>query len=366
MSRIDRYLVAWRSFALPGREVIDGLVDPQHAVPSVELADELTAWPGPYYWSDEGGERHLVLIRPVASARPERWGLHAALLAATILTTLFSGAVFAGALPGGGAGGLGEDWWRALPAGWTYAIPLVVILFAHEMGHYVTARRYAIDVTPPYFLPWPFWPFIIGTLGAFIRLRSPVLDRRQLLDVGAGGPIAGFVVALPVLAIGLMLSQPLGVGEGPAELVMRIGPERWTLGHSLVSLALSEWLYPGAGSVVLHPAAFAGWIGILVTTLNLIPLSQLDGGHVLYATLGKAQGRLAIVFWIALLAMGYFWIGWVVWGFLVLFLSRGRLSHPAVVDEYRPLPAKRRVLAVLCLLLFIVSFTPVPFGAVMP
>lgn len=362
MNGLAPFLLAWRTVELHDREVVDAIVHPAHAGPSVEFARALEGWTGPRYWSDELGARHLVLIRSTRRRR-ERWSRHILLLLLTLGTTLFSGAVFAGHLPAFLPGlPYQSDWWLALPAGWPYAVPLLAILLAHELGHYLTARRYAVDVSPPYFLPWPFWPFSIGTLGAFIRLRAPVADRRQLLDIGAAGPLAGFVVAVPTLVIGLLLSRPSGEPAAIASLVLAVGGQSWVLGHSLLTWALTAVVHPGAGQVILHPAAFAGWIGVVVTMLNLLPIGQLDGGHILYAAAPRAQRAVTVVSWAALLVLAFLWLGWGIWAVLVLAASRGRLAHAPVVDEYRPIPSRRRRLAIACALLFATSFTPVPFA----
>ncbi len=363
MRTLAPYLLAWRTTALRDREVVDAIVHPAHAGPSAELARALGEWNGPRYWSDETKHRHLILIRPTGWRRRERWGRHLLLLFLTLGTTLFSGAFFAGRLPAFVPWlPYPADWWRALPAGWTYAIPLLVILLAHELGHYVTARRYAVDASPPYFIPWPFWPFFIGTLGAFIRLRAPIADRRQLLDIGAAGPLAGFAVALPVLVIGLLLSRPIDQATGVAHLVLNVGGPPLILGHSLMTWAITAVVHPGAGLVMLHPAAFAGWIGVIVTMLNLLPIGQLDGGHILYAAAPRVQRTVAVVLWVMLLLLSLQWIGWGVWAALVLAASRGRLGHAPVVDGYRPIPRTRLATAIACALLFAVTFTPVPFG----
>lgn len=359
MDGLRPFLLAWRTVALRDREVVDALVHPAHAGPSPELARVLEHWPGPRYWSDEDGVRHLVLIRPTLAKRSERWGLHLLLLGATLVTTLFAGALFSGVPAGLPRGPNLEAWWRTLAAGWSYAVPLLAILLAHELGHYLAARRYAIDASPPYFLPWwPYFLFYVGTLGAFIRLRSPVADRRQLLDVGAAGPFAGFAVALPILIWGVVVSHPLGAAAGAPSLEMP--GTSWVLGHSVVTRLTATLLHGDAATLILHPAAFAGWLGIFVTMLNLIPLAQLDGGHILYATVGRQQRRIAPAVWVLLLVLSWWWLGWLVWALLILLLGRGQLAHPPLLDDYRPLPPHRRTLALGSLALFVLTFTPVP------
>jgi membrane-associated protease RseP (regulator of RpoE activity) len=199
-------------------------------------------------------------------------------------------------------------------------------------------------------------------MGAFIRLRSVPSDRRQLLDVGAGGPVAGFVVALPLLAIGLSRSDPLPGSVGLAGMVIWFGSLPVELGDSLLTLFLRHLTHGGVAAVALDPLGFAGWLGMMVTMLNLLPIGQLDGGHVLYAASPRWHRRLAAACWLALLLVGWFgWPGWVVWALLVLVLSRGRLAHPPVLDAIRPLPRARLWLAIAAGLIFAITFAPVPF-----
>src|SRR5881296_44329 len=364
---LSEFLVAWRTALLPDREVIDALVHPDHARPSPALAAALARWPGSYYWSDEPDGRHLVLTRPFARRR-ERWGVHAALFLATLLTTTFAGAVLAGAIAYDnpldlftGTYPLPAHFVHAWTRGLAFSLPLLGILSCHELGHYLTARRYNLDVSPPYFIPVPLVPSFIGTMGAFIRLRTMVSDRRQLFDVGVAGPIAGFIVALPVLAVGLVLSHPLP-GHGPATgLLLGLDGETAVLGDSLLTLLLRSLTHGTVRTLLVHPVAFAGWLGMFVTMLNLLPISQLDGGHILYSALPRWQQRIALAFWTLIVILGWYWRGWLYWGLLVLVLSRGRLGHPPVLDAERPLPTSRRVLAWAALLLFVITFAPIPF-----
>src|SRR5438034_7381751 len=366
---LSAFLLAWRTAALPDREVIDALVHPAHAGPSPALAAALARWPGTSYWSDEPEGRHLILTRPLGRRHREAWGLHLLLFAATFFTTTFVGAVLQGAIPFDpnplalvlGTYPFPRDFVHAWATGLSFAGPLLAILLCHELGHYLTARRYQLDVSPPFFLPAPPIPVLIGTLGAFIRLRTILTDRRQLLDVGAAGPIAGFVVALPVLWIGLAHSQPV-IESGVRGVQLWVGGvAAWPLGDSLVTHVVRRLAFGAAPAVRLHPMAFAGWFGMFVTALNLLPMAQLDGGHILFAALPRWHERVARGFWVLIMLLGWFWIGWLIWGFVVLALSRGRLSHPPVLDAYRPLPRSRRWLAWGSLVLFLLTFAPVPF-----
>ena len=353
---LTRFLLAWRTTPLHDREVIDALVDPFHAAPSAELAGALREWPGSYYWSSEPDGRHLVLTRLTSKPR-EAWTIHAVLQLATLFTTTMAGAIIGGHLQPTldhlfNPGAWDLAFFRAMERGLAFSVPLLAILLCHELGHYLTARHYQLDVSPPFFLPGPPL-FFIGTYAAFIRLRTGLTDRSQLLDVGAAGPLAGFVIALPVLWYGLAHSQ---VDAGSAMSV----PLGWFPGDSLISLLLRHLTGTAEGSVSLHPAAFAGWLGMLVTMLNLLPIAQLDGGHILYAAFPRAHRQVARAIWVAIILLGYFSRIWLVWGIIVLLLSRGQFGHPPVLDAYRPLPKSRIWLLAASAILFVLTFTPVP------
>jgi membrane-associated protease RseP (regulator of RpoE activity) len=245
------------------------------------------------------------------------------------------------------AGVWGNAVW--LRVGLAFALPALFILFCHEMGHYVACRIYRIPCTPPFFLPAPV---NFGTFGAFIRIKVPIHNKRQLFDVGIAGPIAGFVALVPFLLYGIAHSQPA--------MTTRSGLERLVPGRCL-AIELATWMFHGrlpAGAYLnLHPVALAAWFGLFATALNLLPLGQLDGGHILYAAAGALQRRLALPFWLALALLGYYWLGWLLWCGIVLVIG---LRHPPVHDEAIPLDRGRRALAWVALLLFVLSFMPVP------
>lgn len=238
---------------------------------------------------------------------------------------------------------------RAVGLSLLYAFVLLLILTAHEMGHYLACRHYGISVTLPFFIPAPT---LIGTMGAFIKIRDPITRKRRLFDIGAAGPLAGFILALPALAIGLALSKVVpALPRGEAIL----------FGEPLI-VKLFGWAFlrsagPGL-DVILHPVAFAGWVGVLVTALNLFPMGQLDGGHISYAVLGPKSRRLAQAFLVLFAIMGvFFWLGWLVWALLILVLG---LKHPRVWDEPSPLGRGRTILAFGLIVIFILSFIPAP------
>jgi membrane-associated protease RseP (regulator of RpoE activity) len=266
------------------------------------------------------------------------------------------------------------DWWLPVPvsldvgallAGLPFGLTLVGILALHEAGHYVAARRYRITVTPPYFIPFPPYVSVIGTLGAFIRLRSPVLSRKHLLDVGVAGPLLSFFASVPVLWWGLLHSRVLSVPfEAPSLYLVRFASERFWLGGSPIVLAITRALVgatPAGQTIELHPVAFAGWLGLFVTALNLLPISQLDGGHILYAVLGPRQKALAWAFFLALIPLGFLWAGWWVWAALVLLVGRGRIQHPPLFDAGEPLNRERVYVSLAAAAIFLLCFVPMPF-----
>ncbi len=282
-----------------------------------------------------------------------------ALFAITLLTTTMAGAYMAGVdhpllNPSGLAHGL------------TFSVPLMAILLFHELGHYLTARRNNVNVTLPYFIPAPFPSvFIIGTFGAFIRMKTPPRSRRIMFDVGAAGPWAGMLLAVPAVIIGLQRSEilPLDHTAGGLEL-----------GNSLLFLGLSRWILgvnPNSVTINLHPIAFAGWIGLFVTTLNLLPVGQLDGGHVIYALFGRFHrgiSRLFVVCCVLMVVVPWiigwsYWTGWLLWAVLLVFLG---LGHPAALDTDTPLDSRRRVAAWLTIALFAITFSPVPISLTPP
>jgi membrane-associated protease RseP (regulator of RpoE activity) len=242
-----------------------------------------------------------------------------------------------------------------LRIGLSFSVPLLLILLCHELGHYLTCRRYGVPATPPFFLPGPVG---LGTFGAFIRIKAPIRDKRVLLDVGAGGPIAGFAALLPFLFYGVAHSTPAlvtRVPEGTSAVLLLIPGQ--SLGLRAVA-ALFHGPLPAGTVLDLHPFALAAWVGLLATALNLLPIGQLDGGHILYAAVGAWQRRLARPLWAVLMLAGFLWRGWWFWGALLLLMG---LDHPRVANESLPLDPRRQGVALLCLVLLVLCFIPVPF-----
>lgn len=382
MDDLTPFFSAWRVMHLGTREVVDGLVAPGHRAPSADLQQALARWPGAWYWSDRTHAR-LTLVRPLPGVARPRWRLHTVLFFLTVICTFGAGAALAGLwypapLPalsgliryaGESLRGFAAGDWRVFLEGWSFGVPLLLILLIHELGHYTAARRYEIDTTPPVFLPIPPSLSPIGSLGAFIRLRSPVLDRRQLLDVGAAGPLAGFVIAVAVLVWGYRTSDPAGFAHLVPPGFAQAAAPTWVsfagqpipLGDSLLTGYMRQAFFPDAASVHLSLPAFAGWVGSFVTGLNLLPLSQLDGGHVLYGLLGRRQKWIAVLTVGGLLVLAQQAPMWLLWVVMTFLIGGGRWTHPSVMAPERPVPAGRRWVGVACVAVFVLTFVPVPF-----
>lgn len=245
--------------------------------------------------------------------------------------------------------------------GWPFALTLLGILLAHELGHFFAARHYGIVASYPYFIPAPT---LIGTMGAFIRIQSPIWNRRALFDIGISGPLVGFVLAVPALAFGLMHSRVVPAGSDQGNILLGDPPLVW---------ALSKIIWPDVASdnLLLHPIAFAAWVGLFATALNLLPVGQLDGGHIIFALSAEKHRRFSRVFTLLLLMGGIvgwyhpdvIWPGWLIWGGLLLLLG---VRHPPVVDPYEGLDTRRRWVAFIGLVVFLLCFTPTPFRVLAP
>src|SRR5580692_6047933 len=240
----------------------------------------------------------------------------------------------------------------ALANGWSFSLALLGILLAHEAGHYFFCRHHGISASWPYVLPAPT---LSGTAGAVIRIRSRIPSRRALIEVGIAGPIAGYLVAVPTTILGILLSHRVDPGSAPA-LVQFHQP----LTIALLDRALAAWIpgVPLLANLLPHPILIASWVGLFVTSLNLIPAGQLDGGHILYAISPRWHRRMTFVVPLVLLVMGLtMWTGWVLWGVILLLPA---MRHPHV--PYFPrLHGKHRWLCVLALVLLLLTFLPAPF-----
>ena len=235
-----------------------------------------------------------------------------------------------------------------------FSVAVMLILGAHELGHYFYCRRYRVDATLPHFIPAPT---LIGTMGAFIRIKSAFPSRAALFDIGVAGPIAGFVVALPITVLGLAMSKPLST---PPEASISLGYP--LLFHGIHRIFMSAGLHPQQpmSYVLLHPLAIAGWVGMFATSLNLLPGGQLDGGHIVYAWSERAHKIVTYLSMLAMVPLAWFgWSGWLIWG-IVLALTG--LRHPVIYDD-APLRGRRAWLLLAAAAILIVSIMPTPLGA---
>jgi membrane-associated protease RseP (regulator of RpoE activity) len=287
--------------------------------------------------------------------RTNRKWLSALLLAATLATTTLTGACHwlsfeadfrtAAVAPQLTLGVLADGLW--------YSLTILVILGAHELGHYLACRYYGINASLPYFLPVPF-P-LTGTAGAFIRIHQPITTKRALFDIGIAGPLAGFVFAVPALVIGLAMSR-----------VVEVPPDFTGVSHGEPHLfkAVSRVIWgspPESLSINMHPMAFAAWFGLLATGLNLLPMGQFDGGHIAYAALGRHAHKVTIAAVVGAIGLSLYSSSWVVWTVLAIgLLFAFGWRHPAVWDEAEPLDPTRRWLAVVALIILVLCFTPAP------
>lgn len=262
---------------------------------------------------------------------------------ATVLTTLFAGALQQGI-------NLLKEPFR-LWEGYPFSISIMTILLGHEMGHYFASKAHKTKATLPYFIPAPS---IIGTFGAFIKMKSPIFTRKALIDIGATGPLVGFILSLIASIIGLKMSKVVPLTTQGDDFLMLGDSILFSL---LVKVILGE--VSASYDVLLSPVAFAGWIGLFVTSMNLIPVGQLDGGHIAYALFGRYHFYISRVFIFIIVLLGiFYWHGWLVWAALLLFLG---LNHPPIlVWEYR-LSLIRKIVGALSFVLFILTFVPAPF-----
>lgn len=304
-------------------------------------------------------------FRTPALARNRPW-LHLLLFALTLFSMTAAGAMQQGVDPLANLESLIH-----LGEGIPFAVALLGILTVHEFGHYFAARHWGLKVSFPYFLPMLHYLSLLGTLGAVIRLRSPIPHKRALLDIGAAGPLAGFVVALVACLVGL--SQSVVVEAGYFHPELQQSPIQ--LGAPLLFSGLSALILPAHTShqmVLLSPVAFAGWVGLFITAFNLFPVGQLDGGHIVYALFGRRHRAIGRFAFAVLLGMGIYGIlsliwnwpqGWPGWLGLALFLALFGKGHPTPADPETPLDKRRRLVGYACLAVFVLCFTPVPFSA---
>ena len=300
-----------------------------------------------------------ALTFPQTSISVSRLALHASLFVLSLISTTIVGVVLAESFQNNRPleldqyvnvfSSLAARPWLILE-GLPYSLTLMAILLAHELGHYYACRYYGIDASLPYFIPLPPPVTPIGTLGAFIRIRSPIYTRRALFDVGVAGPLAGFLLLLPAMAVGLAKSRVIpGIAER-GDLIFDVPAIQRVM----------EWLiFPGHSSadISLHPVARAAWVGTLATALNLLPIGQLDGGHIVYSFTARWHKLLSRLFVVALVPLGiFYWRAWLVWAGLLFFFA---LRHPVICDV-TPLDDKRVTLGIAAAVIFLLTFTLIP------
>ena len=288
------------------------------------------------------------LLEPPRPKFQHRYRLHVLLFVLTLITTTVSGVTVRP----------GMSLVAILLSGLWYSIPIIVILTAHEFGHYVFCRRHNVDATLPYFIPAPPPVFMTGTFGAVIRIKEAFPSKKALFDIGVAGPIAGFVALIPFLY--------WGVGMSEVKTAFVATPGTFALGEPLL-YQLMAWLHfgtlPDGADVLLHPMAFAAWFGMFATALNLLPFGQLDGGHIVYSVLGRRSWSVSVATLAAAVFLTFLSLSWLLMTvmMLVMALVLG-FRHPRILDEHVPLDGRRKLVALFALVMFILCFTPVPFS----
>lgn len=350
---------------------------------SIHAYDQLSDGLKPYHLTPlfrKEEQTQLILLVPESPApKPARKWINLLMFVLTIISVLVSGGIYNSETI------LSSDTWQItitlLKNGWPFAVSLIAILGIHELGHYFAGRAHGVKVTLPFFIPLPLTP--LGTMGAFISMQSLPKNKRELMDIGAAGPLAGFVTSLIVLWIGLSMSTlekiPLVIPSGQAlqmegnsliYLLLKylhfglLLPQPAGLSGAALWLHWLRYFFTGTPSplgsldVTISPVAWAGWVGLLVTSLNLIPAGQLDGGHIFHLLFGTKKSRkLLPVILVILVALGFAWSGWWLWALLVFFFGR---SYAEPLDQITELDGKRRWLGIIALLVFIITFSPVP------
>jgi len=325
----------------------------------------------------EKGEQVIYLTKSPPEQKPANPWVNMILFVITMFSVMLAGVDFDGLPPPGFFDYILTAISRIF-TGWPFALALLSILLAHEFGHYLVSRYHKTPATLPYFIPFPFSP--LGTMGAAILMKGVPKNKRILFDIGVAGPLAGMVIAIPVLFLGLSLStldtielSPNSFIEGNSLIYLfakyatfgKFLPEPTNFGSLPPFLYWLRYFFTGQPSpvggldVFIHPVAFAGWAGLLVTALNLVPAGTLDGGHVVYALFGE-KARKAFPYLIGIMAvLGIFWSGWWLWAFLLFWLGR---VNAETLDQITPLDSNRRMVAVFVIVLFALVFTPVPFS----
>ncbi len=282
-----------------------------------------------------------IAFRPKPEKKESKKWINFLLLAITFFTTLAAGALQQGINPFIPIANI----LKGLP----FSLSIMIILGSHELGHYFMAKKNKVDTTLPYFIPGPT---IIGTFGAVIKIKSPIRDKNSLVEIGAAGPIVGFIFATAAMLIGLSLST----------IITPTGKEGIMLGNSILIKFLTNLFFsdlPETKDVLFHPIAFAGWLGYLVTAINLLPVGQLDGGHILYALFGERHRIIGYIIFGSVILLIPLWPGWAIWAIFFLVI---RFKHPPPLDSLSPLSLRHKIIGIIALIIFILTFIPVPFN----
>ena len=310
--------------------------------------------PAPYPFYAENG---AVEVYPFPTARRERYWLYFLLFGLTLLTATLTGSAMQADFERNRPFDLEnsfplylEMWTNPgiLLKGLPFSLTLLAILLAHEFGHYLAAIYHRVDASLPYFMPSPF----LGTFGAFIRVRSPIFSKRVLFDIGVSGPLAGFVFLLPALSVGLAFSKVIPNIANQGALHFGVPGLEWLLAQAI---------FPGVSTadIYLHPIARAAWVGMFATAMNLLPIGQLDGGHILYSFFPRRHGLISKIICVLLIPLGKLWMGWLVWALVLLWFGR---RHPVIHDPTE-MTSGRRILGWIALIVFLLCFTFEPIAA---
>lgn len=299
---------------------------------------------------EKGEQAIYVTNKPKIKKRPI-W-INIVLLIATIITTTIAGSVQWAFIYDASWGDVISPYYLAI--GFIFfSIPLMLILGIHEMGHYFTSKKHKLDASLPYFIPLPP-PFILGTFGALISTREPIPNRKTLLDIGVSGPICGFLVAIPVCLVGLFLMQQTPILPSTTE------GETIIITFPLILQGLGN-LFIIPENALIHPTLFAGWVGLFLTSLNLLPVGQLDGGHIARSLLKENHKYAGWAVIILVIGLGIFYTGWFMIAIIILLFVG--TQHQPPLNEYSPLDLRRKILGTLSLIIFIVCFAPIPMSA---
>jgi len=327
----------------------------------------------------EDNKQVVILIPKIKAPKKSKPTVNLILFILTLLSVLFAGGIYGLTTPL--PQNTGQALLMILKNGWPFAVSLLAILGTHELGHYFLGKKHGVDVTLPYFIPFPF--NIFGTMGAFINMRSIPKNKKQLFDIAVAGPLSGLVVAIIVLTIGLRLSDvytlpriiPSGSAlqmEGNSLLYLllkyitfgKLLPTPPNTSGLMLVLFWLKYFFTGnpipygGEDVLLHPVAWAGWAGLFVTMLNLIPIGQLDGGHIFQSIFGPKNAQRTLPFvTIGLVLLGFFWNVWWFWALIALFMGR---TYAEPLDEITPLDKTRKRIGILMIIIFFLIFIPVP------